>query len=61
MTENEMIDALLDASQAMKKAHQLIDEQRQTIDRLTETIINMRAELSRLEVVASANDPRDLK
>lgn len=61
MTENEMIDALLDASQAMKKAQQLIDEQRRTIDQLTETIINMRAELGRLEVVASANDPRDLK
>jgi len=56
-----MIDALLDASQAMKKAQQLIDEQRRTIDQLTETIINMRAELGRLEVVASANDPQALK
>ena len=56
-----MIDALLDASQAMKKAQQLIDEQRRTIDQLTETIINMRAELGWLEVVASANDPQALK
>jgi len=49
MTENEMIDALLDASQAMKKAQQLIEEQKRTIDNLTEQTVNMHAEISRLE------------